>query len=120
MIGHRAHWTTLFLEWFNDGQAGKTVYFLAEGYKWNDLKRYNADLRIRQTRLTWDEVQKMLHDSRAKLTAFLDIHSDADLYGGPMEGANNNWEAGRWADAAGASRYRSVAKYVRATLKAHR
>lgn len=45
VIGHRAHWIALFLGWYRDGQTGKTVHFPAEGYKWNDLKRYNADLR---------------------------------------------------------------------------
>ncbi|MCK0094599.1 ClbS/DfsB family four-helix bundle protein [Yoonia sp. F2084L] len=118
VIGHRAHWTQLFFGWYADGQAGKQVFFPAEGYKWNDLKRYNADLRQSQANLNWDDVQKMLQDSYHELIAFIDAHSDADLYGGPMKGANNKWTPGRWAEAAGPSHYRSAAKYVRATLRA--
>lgn len=118
VIGHRAHWTTLFFKWYDDGQAGKSVYFPAEGYKWNELKRYNADLRKTQADLTWDDVQTMLRDTNANLINFIDAHSDADLYGGPMKGANNHWTAGRWAEAAGASHYRSAAKYVRAAIRA--
>lgn len=52
-IGHRAHWIALFLGWYADGMAGKAVSFPAQGYKWNDLKRYNADLRQAQAHLDW-------------------------------------------------------------------
>ncbi len=118
VIGHRAHWTLLFFGWYDDGQAGKAVYFPAEGYKWNELKRYNTDLRQSQADLTWDNVQKMLHDTYIKLITFIDAKSDADLYGGPMKGGSNMWTTGRWAQAAGPSHYRSAAKYVRAALRA--
>lgn len=118
VIGHRAHWTLLFLGWYSDGQAGKPVYFPAEGYKWTDLKRYNADLRNTQADLSWDDVKAMLHDSHTQLVSFIDAHSNADLYGGPMKGANNAWTTGRWAEAAGASHYRSAAKYMRAAMRA--
>lgn len=113
VIGHRAHWTELFLGWYGDGQAQKAVYFPAEGYKWNELKRYNADLREAEAGLSWDDVKKMLHDSYVKLTCFI----DADLYGGPMKGDHNNLTPGRWAEATGASHYRSAAKYVRAVRR---
>lgn len=43
VIAHRAHWIELFLGWYRDGAAGREVHFPAEGYKWNELKRYNAD-----------------------------------------------------------------------------
>lgn len=117
VIAHRAHWIELFLGWYADGQAGKPVHFPAEGYKWNDLKRYNADLRARQSDLDWDAACTMLNDAHKRLTTFLKARSNAELYGGPMKGANNAWTPGRWAEAAGPSHYRSAAKYIRARLK---
>ena len=56
MIAHRAHWIALFLGWFADGLGRKTVYFPAKGYKWNDLRRYTADLRARQADLDWPQI----------------------------------------------------------------
>ncbi len=117
VIAHRAHWIDLFLGWYADGQAGKTVHFPAEGYRWSDLKRYNADLRDRQRDLDWDAARAQFDEANAKLTAFLDAKSDKDLYGGPMKGANNKWTPGRWAEAAGPSHYRSAAKYIRVRLR---
>ncbi|NNC81675.1 MAG: ClbS/DfsB family four-helix bundle protein [Acidimicrobiales bacterium] len=118
VIAHRAHWIDLFLGWYKDGQAGREVFFPAEGYKWNDLKRYNADLRAKQAGVTWGESQKALLKAHRRLTKFVISLSEVDLYGGPMAGANNTWTPGRWAEAAGPSHYRSAAKYVRARLRA--
>jgi hypothetical protein len=118
VVGHRAHWIELFLGWYADGLAGKTVSFPAEGYKWNDLKRYNANLREQQSEMSWEEAVELLRDNNRQLIGFIESSSDQELYGGPMKGANNQWTAGRWAEAAGPSHFRSAAKYIRAALKA--
>lgn len=117
IIAHRAHWIDLFLGWHADGLAGKTVHFPAEGYKWNELQRYNADLRKQQSDLGWAEAVTMLRTNYEKLTEFIQTASEKDLYGGPMRGANNQWTPGRWAEAAGPSHFRSASKYLRATMK---
>lgn len=118
VIGHRAHWITLFLGWYTDGMAGKTVYFPAEGYKWNELKKYNAALRSEQAKLKWPEAVSLLQSNHHKLVKFIKSRSNKVLYQGPMKGANNNWTPGRWAEAAGASHYRSAAKFIRQCARA--
>ena len=118
VIGHRAHWIELFLGWYADGQAGREVHFPAPGYKWNQLKAYNARLRAEQAALGWEAACAMLDDAHGRLLAFLRDHDDAALYGGPMAGANNDWTPGRWAEAAGPSHCRSAAKWIRARLRA--
>ena len=117
VVAHRAHWIELFLGWYADGLAGKTVHFPAPGYKWNELKRYNADLRQRQGHLDWPQASALLADRSGDLLAFIDGCTDDDLYGGPMKGANNAWTTGRWAEAAGPSHFRSASKYIRSVLK---
>ena len=117
VIGHRAHWIDLFLGWYNDGLAGKSVYFPAEGYKWNDLKRYNFELRLKQKNTDWDFALASLQECNNKLVYFIQNHSNSELYGAPMKGANNNWTPGRWAEAAGPSHFRSAGKYIRSRLK---
>lgn len=118
VIAHRAHWIGLFLGWYADGMAGKTVYFPAKGYKWNDLKHYNAELRIQQSALGWDHASNLLRKRYEQFIDFIENHSEEQLYGGPMKGANNKWTPGRWAEAAGPSHFRSAAKYVRSRSKA--
>ena len=117
IIAHRAHWIDLYLGWYADGQAGKIVYFPAKGYKWNDLKRYNSDLRTQQSQMGWSGALEALQSSFNSLMNFIENCSDEELYGGPMKGANNQWTPGRWAEAAGPSHFRSASKTLRAMLK---
>ncbi|MEC3860904.1 ClbS/DfsB family four-helix bundle protein [Mesobacterium sp. TK19101] len=118
IVGHRAAWIDLFLGWYLQGQTGTPVPMPAPGYKWNELKRFNADLRREQAALGWTEVRAALTGSHARLIAFLSDLDDDALYGVPMRGGGNAWTTGRWAEAAGPSHYRSAAKYIRARLKA--
>lgn len=117
IVAHRAHWIELFLGWYSDGRAGKEVFFPAKGYKWNELKRYNADLRCLQADLSWQDAVDLLIRNHASLMALIGATSDEDLYRSPMKGANNAWTSGRWAEAAGPSHYRSASKYARARMK---
>ena len=118
IVGHRAHWIQLFFGWYQDGQAGKDVYFPAKGYKWSELKAYNAQLRVSQATLNWSDACANLKKAHQDLCAFIEQKSQSELYSAPMKGANNNWTTGRWAEAAGPSHYRSAAKYIRQRLKA--
>jgi len=120
VIGHRAHWISLFLGWYADGMAGKEVYFPAKGYKWSELKEYNRQLRAKQSSMDWEELVALLDTNHKKLSGFIGSHTNADLYANPMKGANNHWTAGRWAEAAGPSHYRSASKFIRACLKKSR
>ena len=117
VIAHRAHWITLFLGWHANGMAGKPVHFPVKGYKWNDLKRYNADLHAQQVNIDWPAAVALLQANYARLDVFICALSDDALYGGPMKGANNLWTPGRWAEAAGPSHFHAAAKYLRKTFK---
>ncbi|MCT4557802.1 MAG: ClbS/DfsB family four-helix bundle protein [Pelagimonas sp.] len=117
IVGHRAAWIDLFLGWYALGQTGADVPMPAPGYKWNELRRFNADLRAKQADLDWPSVNEMLVENHAKLMSFLQGLDEDALYGGPMQGGRNTWTTGRWAEAAGPSHYRSAAKYIRARLR---
>jgi hypothetical protein len=117
IVGHRAHWIEMFLTWYHEGAAGHEVAFPAKGYKWNELPRFNADLRAAQSDLTWQDACDMLQRNHARLVGFLNDLSQDQLYGGPMPGAKNHWTTGRWAEAAGPSHYRSARKYLRQRMR---
>lgn len=117
VIAHRAHWIDLFLGWYDDGMAGKIVHFPAQGYTWGDLKRYNADLRARQSGLLWPGAVALLRTNYDRLVEFIETRSESQLYGGPMQGARNTWTAGRWAEAAGPSHFRSASKFIRSCIR---
>ena len=117
VIVHRGHWIHLFLGWYASGQSGAEVFFPAPGYKWSDLKAYNRMLRVKTAKTGWSTAQAALAAAYEDLMTFIEGHSQEELYGAPMRGAKNAWTAGRWAEAAGPSHFRSAAKWIRAELR---
>ena len=117
-IVHRAHWIDLFLGWYRDGKAGKDVQTPAPGYKWNQLKDYNAKLRDQTRDVSWTDAKTHLTKSHKKLMRLLKSLDNKALYGPKQFDWQNNWTLGRWAEASGPSHYRSATKYIRQILKA--
>ncbi len=117
-VAHRAHWIDLFFGWVDDGAAGRPVHVPAKGVKWNQLKAYNAHVRQRMAGMSWAEVTARLQAGHDRLTDFLAEQTEADLYGAHPHGWQGTWPLGRWAEAAGASHYRSAAKYIREIRRA--
>ena len=118
IIGHRAHWIDLFLTWYEDGQSGEEVHMPAKGYKWSELAKYNAALREAQAGLSWEDAKSALHERYTALMTLLEECREDALYVYPMIGGNFKWTTGRYAEAAGASHFRSAIKYIRAELHA--
>lgn len=118
VVLHRAHWVHLFLGWYEAGQAGRSPEIPAPGYNWGQLKAYNATLIEKYAGLDWQQARARLHEAHDVLLAFYGRMSEQDLYGGAMLGGGNAWTTGRWSESAGASHYRSAAKYVRAVKRA--
>lgn len=117
VLVHRAHWIDLFLGWYADGQTGKAVAFPAPGYKWNQLKEYNANLLAKHQDVDWYTAKAEFQAAHQRWHQLIDGLDQEALYGKPMKGGNNNWTTGRWAEAAASSHYRSAAKFIRACLR---
>lgn len=116
-IGHRMHWVELYLGWVRDGRAGRDVQTPAPGYKWSELKAYNAQLRQAQAALDWASAKAGLAAAHSRLMTFLQEETEDSLYTPHSMPWMRNWTLGRWAEASGASHYRSAAKYIRKRLR---
>ena len=79
-IAHRTHWIDLFFGWYEDGKAGKDVELPAPGYKWNQLKEYNAKVREASQATPWDKVRANFDAAHEKLMSFIDQRDDDELY----------------------------------------
>lgn len=116
-ISHRVHWVHLFLGWYKDGHAGKAVHTPAPGYKWTELKAYNAKIREAERSKTWNTAKSELETAHKELVALIESLDETVLYGGRLYDWMNDWTLGRWAEASGASHYRSANKYIRKLLR---
>ncbi len=116
-IAHRAHWLGLFFVWYEGGLAGENVQTPAPGYKWNQLKPYNAEVIEASRGQSWAEILVALQTGHDKLLSFMKSGDDDLLYTPKLYPWMNNWTLGRWAEASGPSHYRSAAKYIRKVLR---
>lgn len=114
ILTHRTHWIGLFFQWLDEGDVAQMP---DHGVKWNQLKPYNAELRVRYGDVTWDAARAALAQAHGRLRAWIAGTDDAALYGGPMPGGTG-WTRGRYAEATGPSHYRSAAKYIRGVVRA--
>ena len=116
-IAHRTHWIDLFFGWYEDGKAGRDVPMPAPGYKWNQLKDYNARVREASQATPWDQVRADFEAAHEKLTAFITVHDDDELYGEDRYAWTGKWTVGRYAEASGPSHYRSADKFIRQIIR---
>jgi hypothetical protein len=116
ILTHRAHWIGLFFTWLDAGDAAQMP---DRGVTWAQLQPYNAGLRQQYAGMHWCEARDWLSTQHRRLDGWLHEAPEAQLYGAPMPGGTG-WATGRYAEAAGASHYRSAAKYIRSRLRAAR
>jgi len=117
VVAHRGHWIGLFFKWIQTAQKGEPVQTPDDGYKWNQLAQYNAGLRKSQAGVGWVGARELLLEQHQRLMDFIQTTPDTVLYGPSPYAWTNTWTIGRWAEAAGASHYRSASKFVLARLR---
>ena len=117
ILAHRTQWIGLFLGWHADGAAGRTVHIPAEGYKWNELKAYNAPLYARGDSVPLSKLLAEFEAATARLRAFIEARDDAELYTPGVPAWTGKWTLGRYAESAGPAHFRSANAYIRKALR---
>ncbi|WP_174802166.1 ClbS/DfsB family four-helix bundle protein [Martelella limonii] len=120
IIAHRTHWMGKLHHWYEDGVAGREVFVPAKGYKWNQLKAYNAPLYAKGDETPWAELLSNFDAACDRLRSFIVSRQDLELYTKGVHAWTGTWTLGRYAEAAGPSHFRSANSYIRKTLKAPR
>ena len=120
VIAHRTHWMGMFHKWYEDGVAKREVHVPAKGYKWNQLKEYNAPLYARGNATSWVELLSEFGTACDKLRRFIEAQDDALLYTRCAVPWTGKWTLGRFAEASGPSHFRSANTYIRKALRSVR
>lgn len=117
ILAHRTHWMGMFHLWYEDGIAGRKVFVPAEGYKWNQLKEYNAPLFERGNETPWAELRSGFDLACDRLRTFIEAHGDSELYANGVHTWTGKWTLGRYIEASGPSHFRSANTYIRKVLR---
>ena len=117
IIAHRIHWIGLFFHWYETGRAGKTVHVPAEGYKWNELRAYNAPIYASGNGRGWADLTTEYDAAIARLRNFVTANDDGELYTVGRYDWTGKWGVGRWIESAGPAHFRSANTYIRKALR---
>ncbi|MEM9288045.1 MAG: ClbS/DfsB family four-helix bundle protein [Pseudomonadota bacterium] len=117
ILAHRTHWMGMFHGWYEDGIAGREVHVPAKGYKWNQLKTYNAPLYAKANARSLAALISDFDAACAQLRAFIAAHDAADLYAPGAHPWTGKWTLGRYAEASGPAHFRSANSYIRKALR---
>jgi hypothetical protein len=117
IIAHRTHWMGMFHGWYEDGVAGREVCVPAKGFKWNQLKAYNAPLYAKGNETPWADLLSEFEVACDKLRTFIETHDNAELYTSGVHNWTGKWTLGRYAEASGPSHFRSANTYIRRALR---
>ncbi len=117
IIGHRAHWLDLYWSWYDKGAAGGAVETPAPGFKWNQLKAYNAPIYAAADEQSWSDLRTRFEKASSAFRERLTALPSEELYAKGRFAWTNDWTLGRWAESAGPSHFRSAAKAVRKILR---
>lgn len=116
MIAHCIHWMGMFHGWYEDGVAGREVHVPAKGYKWNQLKEYNAPLCEKGNQTPWADLLSDFEAACDKLRQFIAAQEDESLYTSGAHAWTGKWTLGRFAEASGPSHFRSANTNIRKAL----
>ncbi len=117
IMGHRIHWLDLFWHWYDTGKDGSPVETPAPGFKWNQLKAYNAPIYTAADQEDWAALKTRFDDTATHFRTRLDALSEDELYTQHRYAWLNDWTLGRWSESAGPSHFRSAAKVIRKIIK---
>lgn len=117
VIAHRTHWMGMFHGWYEDGVEGREVHVPAKGYKWNQLKEYNAPLYEKGNETQWADLLSDFEAACDKLRRFIASQDNESLYTSGAHAWTGKWTLGRFAEASGPSHFRSANTYIRKALR---
>lgn len=80
VLAHLYHWHLMFLNWYNEGMAGKKPDMPAKGYFWKDTPALNREIWKMYRDKDLDEVRRLLDGSHTKVRKIIEKHTDAELF----------------------------------------
>ena len=94
VIVHRTHWMGMFHGWYEDGVPGREVHVPAKGYKWNQLKAYNASLYAKGNKTPWVKLLSDIEAACHRLRLFIETQEDSALYSSGAHPWTGKWTLG--------------------------
>ncbi len=117
MLAVRFWWTTSVVDWIVAGQKNQVPVLPAEGYRWNETPRLNADIVKQARKESYRSIRTGLAQGYQRVRHTIDALSDEELLSvGVFEWAGK-YPVSRWISINTARQYTTARTFVRRAVR---
>ena len=117
LLAVRAWWTEKVVDWIEAGRRGEIPKTPAEGYKWSETPRLNADLVKACRRESYRSVRRRLDQGFERVMQAIDALDDRELLGiGAFAWAGKH-PVSRWISINTARQYTTALTFIRRAVR---
>lgn len=120
LLAVRAWWTENVIDWIETGRRGETPITPAEGYRWNETPRLNADVVKAARRESYRSVRARLELGFERVMRTIDALDDTELLGVGVYSWAGKYPISRWISINTARQYTTARTFIRRALREDR
>ncbi len=119
LLAVRVWWTEHVVEWIEAGLRGETPVTPAEGYRWRETPRLNADIVKKSRRESYRSVRARLQHGFERVMDTIDSLDDRQLLVVGAFAWAGSYPISRWLSINTARQYTTARSFIRRALKNH-
>ncbi|NNC57498.1 MAG: ClbS/DfsB family four-helix bundle protein [Woeseiaceae bacterium] len=117
LLAVRVWWTENVIDWIEAGQRGEVPLTPAEGYRWKETPRLNADIVKKSRRESYRSLRRRLERGYERVMRTIDKLDDRELLGVGVYEWAGRYPLSRWLSINTARQYTTARTYVRRALR---
>lgn len=120
LLAVRAWWTERVADWIEAGRRGESPVTPAQGYRWNETPRLNADVVAEAKGESYRAIRDRLERGFARIVRTIDSLDDRELLDAGVYRWAGKWPLARWISINTARQYATARTFVRRALRSRR
>ena len=117
LLAVRLWWTEQVVAWIEAGRRGETPVTPAEGYRWKETPRLNADIVRRSRRQSYRSIREQLQRGYEQVVSTIDELNDRELLDVGVFAWAGKYPVARWLSINTARQYTTARTFVRRARK---
>ncbi len=118
LLAVRLWWTTHVLDWIDEGRQGKRPVTPADGYRWNETPRLNANIVLDSQERSFESIVNELRRQYARLRLTIDELDDDELLDVGVFPWAGRYPVSRWLSINTTRQYQTARTYIRRVTRA--
>lgn len=119
LLAVRVWWTESVIDWVEAGRRGESPITPAQGYRWKETPRLNADVVKKCRSETYDSIRDRLERGYERVMLAIDSLDDHELLDVGAFAWAGNYPISRWISINTARQYTTARAFIRRALREH-